>query len=346
MVNNITRLRSAESIGRFHLMKKNQRGRMNKKLGWFGLSLIPVISLLAGCGAKNNPTSVGGTVGANVSLLATLPGSQPMGLAVDGSGNVYAADAAQNQVWKITSAGVASVVATGFSHPNGVVVDAAGNVYVADTGNSVIKKIPAGTTTSIVPTAIAFSQTFQNEQGLAINTASNTLYVADTGNLEIKEMNLSTLVSTTVNTGGSANLSIPSGLVYNGGNLYIASSGNDLIDVMATTGSTTASLFAGIAGTATLINASLTSATFHTPNAIAADGSGNLYVADSGNNSIRKISGGTVSTFAGSLTGMAGNSVGAAANALFTTPSGIAVDGSGNVYIADTGNGSVKKYTP
>ena len=87
-----------------------------------------------------------------------------------------------------------------------------------------------------------------------------------------------------------------------------------------------------------------TTATFNRPDGVALDGAGNLYVADSGNSVIRKISpGGLVSTFAGS--GAPGYTNAASAAAAFSTPSGVAVDANGNVYVADTGNHVIRKIT-
>jgi kumamolisin len=133
--------------------------------------------------------------------------------------------------------------------------------------------------------------------------------------------------------GTTAQFNYPSGIAIDGsGNLYIADYTNNEIREIAPD-STVSTPYGSLSGQAGATNAAGNSALFNTPNAIASDGSGNLYVADTGNNLIRKISGGVVSTFPGT-------------NDQFNTPEGITVDGSGNVYVADTGNDTIRKITP
>ena len=135
-------------------------------------------------------------------------------------------------------------------------------------------------------------------------------------------------------TGAAATFNYPSGIALDlSGNLYIADFGNNQIRKVTPAGAVTTA-FGSLSRSAGSANGNGNSALFNQPNAIAADSSGNLYVADSGNNSIRKIVGNTVSTLAG-----AGNN--------FNAPQGVGVDpNSGDVYVADTGNHTIRKITP
>ncbi|WP_428330947.1 NHL repeat-containing protein [Mucilaginibacter sp.] len=141
----------------------------------------------------------------------------------------------------------------------------------------------------------------------------------------------------------SATFYFPSGIAVDASlNVYVADAGNNMIRMISPTGVVTT-----LAGTVAKgrANGTGTAATFSYPYAIAIDASGNLYVADEGNNLIRKITaGGVVSTLAGS--GQVGSANGPGSGASFYDASGIAVDGSGNVYVADQGNNLIRKITP
>ncbi len=133
-------------------------------------------------------------------------------------------------------------------------------------------------------------------------------------------------------SGTGALFNYPSGIALRSGNLYVADFGNNQIREITPQGLTTTP-FGSVGGGPGSSNGSGNGASFNGPNAVAADSSGNLYVADSGNNLIRKIVGSSVSTLAGT----GGN---------FSNPQGVAVDSSGNVYVADTGNDTIDKVTP
>jgi kumamolisin len=136
-----------------------------------------------------------------------------------------------------------------------------------------------------------------------------------------------------LNNGKSnAEFNYPSGLAVDGlGNIYVADYSNNNIREVAPDG-TVSTPYGSLNGYSGATNAAGNSASFNSPNGVAIDQSGNLYIADTGNNLIREISGGTVSTLAGATA--------------FNGPEGVAVDGSGNVYVADTGNNVIWEITP
>jgi kumamolisin len=150
-------------------------------------------------------------------------------------------------------------------------------------------------------------------------------------------------------TGTNAQFNYPSGIALDSsGNLYVADYSNNTIRVVTPAGVVTTPY--GLAGVPGSTNSTGTSARFRTPNAIAVDGSGNFYVADSGNDTIRKItvSTGAVSLIAGSARhpGSQDAPSGPGTSARFNNPAGIALDSSGNIYVADTGNNTIRKITP
>ena len=186
-------------------------------------------------------------------------------------------------------------------------------------------------------------------------TSANPVYVADTANATIRAISSAGVVTTfagsttgrgnTDGTGTAATFSYPVGLALDSsGNLYVADATNDTIRKITSAGVVTT--FVGGAGFAGSTDATGTAARFNYPTGVTVDSSGNVYVADTTNNTIRKItSGGAVSTLAG-VAGLSGYADGAGIAAMFNQPGGLALDSSGNLYVADTGNSAIRRVTP
>ncbi len=246
-----------------------------------------------------------------------------------------------------------------FDGPRGGAFDASGNVYVADNGNNEIRKItPAGVVTLLAGSSTGASG-ITNGTGTAalfnfpVSVASDgagNLYVTDFNNNEIRKIVISTGAVTLLagsatgasgsanGTGSAATFNGPEGITYNSttGALYVTEGNGNRIRKVTTAGVVTT--FAG-SGTAGNTNGTGTTAQFFAPRSIAADASGNLYVADYGNNEIRKITtAAVVSLFAGSATGASGSANGTGSAATFSSPLSVTVDASGNLYIGDGSN--------
>src|SRR5947209_1392759 len=303
--------------------------------------------------------------------------TNPTGMAVDGAGNKYVADTNNHTIRKITSAGVVTTLAgqagtsgtadgTGsaarFNLPKGVAVDSAGNVYVADTNNSTIRKItPAGVVSTLAGAAgvigfddgIGSAARFYKPAGVSVDSAGN-VYVADTNNYTIRKITPAAVVTTFAGTafsngsndgtGANARFWNPSGVtVDSGGNIYVADTSNQAIRKI-----TPAAVVTTIAGQShTIGSADGTGAAAHffNPTAVAVDSSGNLYVADFANSTIRKITpAAVVTTFAG-LARNYGYADGTGNAARFDRPSGVTVDSAGTVYVADVSN-AIRQITP
>jgi len=234
---------------------------------------------------------------------------------VDGAGNVFVADG--GNIRKITPAGAVTTFA-GTAGSAGVAVDAGGNVYVAEV--TIIQKIsPTGVVTT-----------------LAGNAA------APPGSVD--------------GTGTDALFSSPNGVAVDGaGNVYVA----DTFIIRKITPAGVVTTLAGSTSSAGNVDGTGAAASFLLPNGVAVDGAGNVYVADSGDNTIRKITpAGVVTTLAGSVVttpadtgpmgpvGQAGSADGTGTSASFNNPMGVAVDGAGNIFVADTFNNTIRKITP
>ena len=244
-----------------------------------------------------------------------------------------------------------------FSAPGGVAAEEAA-VYVADTGNDTIRKIalPSGEVTTLAGAVgqadfadgPAGGARFNQPSGLALDSAARVLYVADTQNRRIRRIDLRSGQVTTPIVGrtsgdGFASLDAPSGLALVGDRLFVTDYTQQIVaavDRKTMAGST----FAGTRGVPGNSDGVGTKASFYGPFGIASDARGHLFVADDLNETVREIEVETakVSTVAGRPTIPGGND-GTGSEAHFHYPMGIASDGHGDVFVADSANNAVRR---
>ncbi len=353
------------------------------KAVWIAVGLAGLVALVL---LLRRPTVPIVPVAPTVSTAPTVPATptepiQPLMLqdlravAVDSFGNIYVADEDNNTIRKITPAGVVGELAgkrgtpgtldgsrgdARFSILRGITVDRAGNLYVAD--SYTIRKItPAGDVSTLagkagIPGTVdgAGSEArFSIPSGTAVDDAGN-VYAADM--YTIRKITPAGVVSTLAGTPRHAGSADGAGAgarfsdqakgvaVDKEGNVYVADTYNNTIRKITPSG--VVSTVAGTAGQMGPADGTGAGASFSRPQGIGVDRDGNVYVADTDNNTIRKITpSGVVSTLAGAV-GQRGHVDGPGGNARFNDPQGIAVDGQGNIYVADRGNQVIRRVTP
>ncbi len=301
--------------------------------------------------------------------------NSPTGIAVDASGNLFIADTSDHTIWKVSTTNQKTLLAGSpglpgstdgngsgarFNNPGGLALDPAGNLVVADTGNHTIRRIaPNGDVTTLAGapgqsgsadgTALA---RFNAPGGLAVD-ATGAIYIADTQNHTIRLRAVDGTVSTFAGIpgspglvngpGASAKFLEPNGLALApNGTLYVADYGNSCIRAISP--SAVVTTFSGLGTSAGFLDGSATTAQFNLPMAIALDATGILWVADTHNHAIRRITpDGTVFLMAGS--GVAGNADGTSSVARFDLPCGIAATPSGKLIVVDTYNHLLRSLT-
>jgi sugar lactone lactonase YvrE len=337
------------------------------------LIFIPVCVLTSSCKKSHHkPALPSGTVTMFVSGI--IDGADvmtyPYGIVSDASGNFYVADFGTSVIHRITSDAYIStyagsintgaINATGttasFKSPAGLAIDASGNIYVADKGNHLIRKIAPGAIVTTLAGSGSIGSvndtgtvaSFNSPSGVAVD-ASGNVYVADTDNNLIRKITPAGVVTTlagsgsigSVNdTGTVASFNGPSGIAVDAsGNVYVVDTDNNMIRKVTAKGVVTT--VAG-SGNHAFANGTGTAASFNKPIGILLDGSGNIYIADSGNNVIRKIdAGGVVTTFSGA--GIQGSANGPGEYAYFYYPSAMTFDLAGNMFVSDTDNNMIRE---
>jgi sugar lactone lactonase YvrE len=253
------------------------------------------------------------------------------------------------------------------NNPAGLAADSLGNLYIADSWNQRIRMV---STNGIITTVAgngssgfsgdsspATSAQLDNPTGLAVDSFGN-VYIADSSNQRIRMVSVNGVITTIAGNGTSgysgdggpatsAELASPNGISVDAlGNVYIADDGNNRIRKVAPNGNITTiagngtSGYSGDGGPAT-------SAELASPNSVAVDTAGNLYIADDGNNRIRRVDlTGTITTIAGNGNRAYTGDGGPALNASFQNPAGVFVSAAGSVYVSDQSNAALRMLTP
>ncbi|MCI0625520.1 MAG: IPT/TIG domain-containing protein [Acidobacteria bacterium] len=307
--------------------------------------------------------------------------NRPSSVAVDEAGNLFIADPDNHRIRRVTPDGIiGTVVGTGMprfsgdggpalgaelNFPSAVMFDTVGNLLIVDSGNHRIRNVsPAGTITTLVGGGHGWDEQtgagalLSAPVGAALDLRGN-LFIIDY--LRIRKMNPAGVMTTVAGTGAdwgdqgfggdggpaiAARFNNPSDLAVDaGGNLFIADTENHRIRKVTPDGTITT-----VAGNGELgfsgDGGSATSARIHFPTGIMVDRAGNLFIADAGNNRIRKVSAtGVISTIAGSGTAGFSGDFGPATSAQLHRPTDLAIDRAGNLFIADSSNHRIRKVS-
>ena len=304
--------------------------------------------------------------------------SDPAGIAVDNNGVVYLADSQNHAIRKIDSNGNVSTLAgrlgvrgsqngTGiqaqFDTPCGIAIDQHENLFVSDTGNHTIRKIaPGGNVTTIA--GIAGESGFANgtastalfSSPLGIKAATNgTIFISDCGNHVIRAISRNGSVTTLAGNpgiwgsddgiGASAHFNGPIGLVLDHeSNLFVSDSNNHTIRKISLAGAVTT--WAGMAGIDGCRNGDARTATFCYPAELAIDHKNNLFVMDSFNHVIRRISGDRKVSIVSGIVGEYGSADGINGQGRFFNPYAIGINPDGSLVVADAYNQLIRKVIP
>lgn len=322
-----------------------------------------VITTVAGITAVGTPLRYDGDNGPATS--AHLNGASSV--AVDTAGNLYIADSGNNRIRKVSNGVITTVAGNGtagfsgdggpatsaqLNGPRAVAVDSAGNLYVADTGNSRVRKISDGVISTLVGNGVpgfsgdggpATNAQLNIPSGMAIDSQGN-IYVTDIANDRIRYISagiIQTVAGGGVPTADNLGSVVGSMAIDSTGDLYIGQDDFLLKDhdgnVTPVAGNGTRA-FSGDGGSAT--SASINGNMF-----FVIDASGSIYIADSFNNRIRKVSNGIITTVAGNGTAGFSGDGGSATGAQLNAPFAVALDSNGDLYIADTQNNRIRKVS-
>ncbi len=339
-----------------------------------------VVDTIAGA-----PLSIGSADG----LGSKARFNHPFGVGVDIAGNVYVSDMDNQLIRRLTLSGTNSTVitlagriwapgaylgggidGTGtnalFNAPAGLSVDKNGNIYVADAYDNAIRKVSSAGIAGTVAGSLLGLDSVDGTGGAArfnfpvgvASTADGGLYVSDWRGHAVRSITPAGVVSTSFGTqgisgsddgiGNNARFNGPTGIALSrSGPLYVVDTGNNALRRITTDG--VVSTIAGFAGkSGPPWDGTGTNAAFNAPTGIAVDDTEVLYVADTLNSTIRRVvqvgTNWAVSTLAGAA-GMVGKQDGIGAEARFTLPTGIAVDNAGVIYVADTYNSAIRMIT-
>jgi uncharacterized protein (TIGR03437 family) len=341
-----------------------------------------VIHTFAGNGGTGVPGFWGDGGAATDALIHS-----PVAVATDPNGNVYIVCSADNTIRKVDPNGIISIFAgegyrgfygdvgsvagqtgqaniAGITAPQDMWVNTDGTVLIADTGNAAIRKVATdGTITTISGTGntaavaqgddIATKLAMISPYGVTVDS-SGIIYIAEYGTNRIRKIDSTGKITTAIGDGnqgfagdgGPANkveMSGPTAVAVDGaGNVYFADSRNNRIRKLSGGNVTTIIgngivSYSGDGGPAT-------KAQLNTPQGVAVDAAGNIYISDTNNNVVRKVAtNGTITNFAGNASAGSNGDGAAATAAQLNLPEGLALDGSGNLFIADALNGKVRK---
>lgn len=340
-----------------------------------GLGLVALAVALGGCGSSGDREAV---------VKAPMKG--PTAVALDDVGNLYVADRRAKRIRRVDPAGAMTTVAgSGLGHltgdgisavnpalnqPNGVAVDSKGNLYIADTPNNRVRRVaPSGIIGTVVGTGEsggggdggpATDADLSFPSGVAVGS-DDSLYIADTENHRVRWVDRFGVISTVVGTGSggyggdggwaiAAQLQEPSDVACDSsGNVYIADTRNNRVRMVDPSGmiSTVAGgeerSFQGDKGD----GRSALRARVDEPVSVEVDSAGNLFILEGGGSMVRRVDpSGEITTVVGRTYGGQTRDDGRATDFALGNQRGIAVDSSGTLYIADSGNHQVRRVTP
>jgi sugar lactone lactonase YvrE len=337
-----------------------------------------IITTVAGNGTAGSGGDGGPAIAAmlNTPKSIALDASGNLTIADTGNGLIRRVSASSGIISTVAGSGVSSfsgdagpAATAQFAKLRGVALDSSGNVYLADTGNCRVRRIVASTgyVSTVAGSGAAGPSCglFAGDNGPATEArldapgdvavdSNGNLFIADTGNARIRKVDVSSGIITTVAGGGTvdagsdgglataAKLVSPGGLAVDGsGDVLFSDTGGNRVRSVSAGGIITTLAGNGQAGFSG-DNGPATAAMLNGPAGIALDSTGNLYIADNGNNRVRRVAQGTINTVAGNgQSGFSGDA-GPATGAALASPRGVGVDTAGNLWIADEANNRIR----